>query len=669
MKSFYEFLEFSSLPKSLVAAGIAAASFLSTGATETFAQADKKFSDDQIATALTYKAKQPGVDYDFKVQGKPSAEQVKNAQMQASAQKFGKSGYVLADSTNRVIRVLLDSNKDRKLDYFSYYKDGVEVYREVDTDYDTEPNEYRWMGSAGTRWGIDRNQDGEIDQWKVISAEEVAYEVFMAIKNRDDSRYMRLLMTNEEFRSLGLTGDIAKDAAARLDKARKGFAAMVRGQKTINESAKWINSGNGQPSLAPAGSGLSKDLICHDHASSVFQSSAGTDTLALGTLVKIGDVWRLMELPQVVPRGKAIENGGLLFPVVQIIPEMGDEGGPAVAYDEALAGLYEDLTKLETAIDEEKDPGTAMIKLQKDRAMLQWKIYQKIPKNEQANWLENIGDTVSNAYQSDMYPEGLKFLGSVIKTLRDNKKTDSLDYIRFRMITAEYYKKTIDRDKRGDEEAADEYYEALEKFAKEFPNSKFAPEALFLIGQNFEVNSRVSDLEKAKQFYRSCSQKYPKTSFGIRAKGALIRLSGIGKPVPFQGTTVDGKKFDISNRTLRNRIIVVYYWDKWSAKQEMNQKGDTAFDVFQDLKSKFKDEVIIVSANIENDSTDYDQFKGKLKGVFEMHESGGMETSPLATQLGVVSVPLMVVWDKKGNMVDAESSVADLERIIQKLRK
>lgn len=657
-----------SVTKKLAVAATFAAALLGSFSEDAQAQKaqKKKFSEAEISTALTYKAKQD-VNYDFKTSGRPSEEMVKKAQMQSSNELFGKTGYVLADSTNRVIRVLLDTNKDRKLDSFSYYKDGVEVYREVDTDYDSEPNEYRWLGSAGTRWGIDRNQDGAIDQWKVISAEEVAYEVFMAIKTRDDARYQRLLLTDQELSTLGLSGDIAKDAAKRLDQARKGFANMVRGQKAIDAKAKWINSGNGQPSLAPSGKGLSKDLICHDHASSVFQSATGTETLALGTLVKVGDVWRLMELPQVVPRGKAIENGGLLFPVVQIIPDMPGGTGPVDRVDEQLAGLYEELTKLESAIAKEGEAGVAMSKLQKDRAMMQWKIYQKIPAKEKINWLENIGDTVSSAYRDDYYPEGLRFLESVIKTLRDAKKTEGLDYIRFRMIGTEYYKIVSESDRREKEEVAKDYYKKLENFANEFPKSKFAPEALFSIAQNYEV-SRTADSDKAIGIYKTCAQRYPDTNFGKRAAGAARRIGGRGKAVPFKGTTVDGKTFDISNRTLRDRIIVVYYWEMWCADQRVDAKGNTAFDIFQDLKSKYKDEVVIVSANIETDKDAYKDFSGPLKGIFEMHVPGGMEGSPLAFQLGVVSEPTMVVWDKKGNMYDAESGVGDLGRIIQKLR-
>ena len=238
------------------------------------------------------------------------------------------------------------------------------------------------------------------------------------------------------------------------------------------------------------------------------------------------------------------------------------------------------------------------------------------------------------------------------------------------MIHAEYLKRLDDGDNRQDEETAKWYYAQLEKFANEFPKSKFAPEALFAIGQNFEV-SRQQDLSKARRWYQSCAQKYQASTFGKRAAGAVRRLDGRGKPVPFKGKTVDGKVFDISNRTLRNRVVVVFYWELWCANQSSNAKGDTPFEVFQDLKSKYKDELVIVSANIEGEATaaKYQDFDGEMKGLFEMHVPGGMETSPLATQLGIVSEPTVIVYDKKGNMHDAESGVGDLERIIQRLMK
>ena len=47
--------------------------------------------------------------------------------------------------------------------------DGIEVYRDVDSNFNGKADEYRWLGTAGSRWGIDDNEDGRIDSWKTIS--------------------------------------------------------------------------------------------------------------------------------------------------------------------------------------------------------------------------------------------------------------------------------------------------------------------------------------------------------------------------------------------------------------------------------------------------------------------------------------------------------------------
>jgi len=94
-----------SLARKLSAFAVLVAALIGSVAPDAYGQTKKKFSEGEITTALSYKAKQKEVDYDFKVNGRPSADVVKKTQMQSSAELFGKTGYVLADSTNRVIRV------------------------------------------------------------------------------------------------------------------------------------------------------------------------------------------------------------------------------------------------------------------------------------------------------------------------------------------------------------------------------------------------------------------------------------------------------------------------------------------------------------------------------------------------------------------------------------
>ena len=63
-------------------------------------------------------------------------------------------GFVVYHETGRVLRKFVDTNKDEKLDLWSYYQEGLEVYRDIDSNFDENLDQYRWIGTAGTRWGI-----------------------------------------------------------------------------------------------------------------------------------------------------------------------------------------------------------------------------------------------------------------------------------------------------------------------------------------------------------------------------------------------------------------------------------------------------------------------------------------------------------------------------------
>ena len=72
-----------------------------------------------------------------------------------------------------ILRRFVDTNDDNVVDQWSYYKDGLEVYRDIDSTFNGKADQYRWFNTGGSRWAIDANEDGVIDSWKSISAEEV----------------------------------------------------------------------------------------------------------------------------------------------------------------------------------------------------------------------------------------------------------------------------------------------------------------------------------------------------------------------------------------------------------------------------------------------------------------------------------------------------------------
>ena len=49
--------------------------------------------------------------------------------------------------------------RDNNVDQWCYYLDGLEVYRDIDSNFNKNADQYRWFHTAGTRWGVDKDED------------------------------------------------------------------------------------------------------------------------------------------------------------------------------------------------------------------------------------------------------------------------------------------------------------------------------------------------------------------------------------------------------------------------------------------------------------------------------------------------------------------------------
>ncbi len=65
--------------------------------------------------------------------------------------KGGTLGWALRDGQGKLLRRFVNLRGGLKLDQWSYYQDGFEVYREVDLNDDQRLDEARWLNAAGTR--------------------------------------------------------------------------------------------------------------------------------------------------------------------------------------------------------------------------------------------------------------------------------------------------------------------------------------------------------------------------------------------------------------------------------------------------------------------------------------------------------------------------------------
>ena len=601
----------------------------------------------------------------------PNAAVLKGCKLQRTTNP---PGFVVYHETGRVLRKFMDTNKDKKLDQWSYYNEGLEVYRDIDSNFDENLDQYRWIGPGGTRWGVDRNQDGEIDYWKVISPEEVAYECFQAIKKGDQKRFNRLLLSESELKSLGLNEKILNDVSSRWKTARSKFASMAGSQKTINAKSKWVYAGNGQPAMMAAADGNKKDLVTYDHASGFFENGNSTQQVALGSLVKVGEGWRMVELPEIVDLKHPLNNGGVLFPREDFGRDTEIASKPL---EIRLSKLLDQLTAAEKALESAK--GAAIERGEKTKADVLTQLIglyneMKDPANA-ANWQEYLTDSVCSAYQNDRFTDGITYLN---KYMLAHKGAAGLDYVKWQAIFAEYSWVDKNGSKRQLEAARGKLIGELEAFQKTYATSKrFAPDALIQLAVHYEVNE-ADEPEKAEEWYRECAKRFPSTGFGKRSAGALVRLGSFGETFPFVGKAVDGKTFNISALRARagsaGKIVVLHFWETWCCTDEYIKE-------LARLKSKFKDDIEIVGCNIEgstNGGTDADatkEFKAflarnsKTMTWRQLHAPGSVDGSPLAQQLGIATEPTIVLVDRLGKLVETNISLGELERQIERERR
>ena len=103
-------------------------------------------------SALKLKPLQVDVDYET-----PTGDAVAKCTITA-IKSDTVSGWVVYNANGQILRQFVDSNRDKKVDQWRYYKEGIEVYRDIDGNHNGKADQYRWLGTSGTRWGLDRTK-------------------------------------------------------------------------------------------------------------------------------------------------------------------------------------------------------------------------------------------------------------------------------------------------------------------------------------------------------------------------------------------------------------------------------------------------------------------------------------------------------------------------------
>jgi thiol-disulfide isomerase/thioredoxin len=585
---------------------------------------------------------------------RPSAKEIETCTIE-SEQIGDASALVVRGQGGQVLRAFIDSNKDSNLDQWCYFLNGIESYRDVDSNFDGKPDQYRWLGLGGTKWAIDRNQDGRIDEWKTISAEELSFEVLAAIRDKDIQRFERLLITSKEIDSLGLSPDRKAEMTKNVSTATKRFAAAVKTQRSVDQRSKWVHFGATKPCILPAGSsGNSRDVYAYENVSAMIENGGKHGQIGIGALYRVGENWRLVDIPTGLMDEKArTEVGYVLTPAMNKLPE-----APKFADDGVSEEMQEFMTKVD-AIEKKiaaASPREQAALYDEQTALLRKMAGNAKSQKDQFLWIRQLADTLGTATQTGAYPKGLSKLQELYRELaKQSKESELTGYVKYRWMTTNYSMKLQEKDAKF-EEIQENWLAQLEEFVDEFPNSPDASDAMLqlAIAEEYAGNEK-----KALGWYDGIiKQGGAKDLVAKKAQGARTRLTSVGRPIRLAGNTVQGKQLSIEQ--LRGRIVLVHYWATWCepCKDDIRR--------IDKLVAQYGGKFMPVGVNLDTDKNKLAAYlKENRLSWPQLFDSAGLDGG-LAVDLGVLTLPTMILLDEKGNVVNRDASTSDVDDYLDK---
>jgi thiol-disulfide isomerase/thioredoxin len=421
----------------------------------------------------------------------------------------------------------------------------------------------------------------------------------------------------------------------------------------------WSRLDGLMPHLIPAdaATGLPQDLILYENAvifAGLPNGQPGPDKmtfLQVPEMVKIGETWKFVELPRAIDPDR---------------PVMASESGIRAYVYRQQVGPASDNPEVEAALKllADYDNANAKLQIQGEKKEIAQFHVGRIPKlravvkaskvpDEQLNYDKQIVESLAAAYQTGLYPDGLKLLDNLV-----GAGGKIAPYAAFRKLTAEFAARN---DEPGANLMANQktWMGELKSFLDKYGKSDEAPEALIQLASAYEFNAEEDD---ARTYYDQLVRDFAGSEAGKKAAGALKRLNLVGKAIDLKGMGLRSQEIDAAQ--FRGKTLLVTFWASWA--DPVRRDLPELLKVYQ--KSRGKD-FEILGVNLDNERADLDAFLQENPLPWpQIFEPGGMEKNRFATDYGIIALPTMVLVDAQGKVVNRNiRSAAELERQLEKV--
>ena len=611
-----------------------------------------------VKTTMAYKPIHADVEYDIPDAAAQAACKV------AVAREGKQSGWVVTGPSGQTLRRFMDTNGDNVVDQWSYFRNGIEVYRDIDSNNNNKVDQSRWLNIGGARWGVDSNEDGKIDTWKRISAEEVSRLAVKALMVQDAALIAPLLMSAEDLRALGVSGSLeTKILEAVSDPAGK-LKAASKNSKLVGPKTVFLRFDGAAPGVIPADQlKTPQDITVYENAMAIVDPGATgkPGLIQIGEMVRIGEVWKLTSLP--IPlEGEEIEIAfGLL-----VSPENAGSGMPATVaatgISEEAKALVDELGKLDKAAPAPDASKAEHVRHNMRRSDLLAKLRKLATTDElKEQWLRQEADGVAAGVQTETFPDGVARLKALeAEVVKNSPKSTVAAYVVYRRMLAEY---SIEIQSASNEERTkiqERWLKQLETFVNDSPKAEDAADACLqlAIAQEF-----AGKLDEAKKWYTRITKDFPESAANMKAVGAMRRIELAGKPLELTGPDLFGKA-PIDVKQFKGRTVLVLFWSTWCkpCTEDLPQ--------IKALYEKYHSRGFeIVGVNVDSEKAAALPYLKQYQVTWpQIYADGGLE-GDLARSFGVISLPTMFIVNPEGKVTNRSASVVDLKAVLEPEKK
>ena len=599
-----------------------------------------------VAQMLQFKPRQANISISTPGDAELAGCKVELVKGQKLANGKAASGWALKDAQGRLVRRFYDSDGDNQIDIWSYYVNGDEGYRELDSNLNGKVDQYRWLGSNGSKWGVDVNEDGRIDSWKVISAEETSQEILAAVLTRDFARLQALMITKAEMDALELPESEVNRIKNSLAGVGNKFQATTAALVKLNEKTKWVHLETGVPECTPMDAlGSKADLIRHKHGTILYSDGEKiNDFLQTGEMILVGKAWRIIESP--TPGGT-------------VMNAQANNGG-GVAIPDAIKEFIDELKKVDDKYKEARTPAQ-LVEYNLGRAGVLEKIVAKLQGKEREDWIKQAADCYSTAAQNGDKASLQKLTKWKTDVLKEGPGSSIAGYLAYRELSSEYSIKLADGVPPAQmTKFQEDFKDRLTKFVQEYATADDTPDAVMQLGM---LNEFLGKETEAKNWYGHLVKHFEKNPMAPKAQGAIRRLALEGQEFELVSQTLGAKNaFDV--KSLKGKVVIVYYWASW------NTQCIADFAKLKGTLSTFGSKgVELVCVNLDNAQGEAIKFlqTTPVPGT-HLYQEGGLE-SPPAISYGIMVLPNAFVVGTDGKVVSRNAQVATLDEDLKKLVK